>query len=499
MEQGEKDSGSVSKAFRDFWAASQDEQDQHPLEEKLLKMVPCGILAGIAFFLALVIGLGSFMIYKRSEAGMASLLAGKGSSLLHVFESAVRIGMRTPSGVHIQALLDEISREPDIEFVAIVMPDGTIIAHSNEDRLGEIMRFESMDLNLERMAELDPAEDEKWLITQVEGRRVFLIYRHFTMGNKNWPEDLPEPTIFLGLEVSPFEITNSQNRSFVAILSIVTMLLVLCGLLAVSLAQRALESRRLQHDAEREVHRLEKKVRRNEKLAAIGTLAAGVAHEIRNPLSSIKGYATYFLQTSPEGGEARQAAKVMVAEVDRLNRVITDLLGLSKPDDVKLKPVRIDYAVDHARRLLRHNALQRNVKIVSRMAPHVPIVAGDIERLSQALLNICLNSIEAMPDGGILEIAVSGGKKRICVMTRDRGSGIAPDIMPRIFDPYFTTKGSGTGLGLPMAHKIVKAHGGSMEVYSRQGTENEAGLTIFRIMLPVWEDSSRPGKDEGGV
>lgn len=485
MDTGKKDTGTAGNALRDFWVSVQNPRGGQPLEEKLLRVIPRGILGIIAIILALVIGLVSFMIYKRSETGMSNLLAEKGASLLNVFESALRTGMRTPSGVQIQALLGEISHEPDIEFVAVAMPDGTIIAHSNLDRIGETMRFQAKDLNLERMAQLDPTDQEKWLITRVEGRRVFLIYRHFTMGNKNWPEDLPEPTIFLGLEVSPYEITNSQNRSFVAILSIVTMLVVLCGLLALSFAQRASESRKLQRHAEGEVHRLEAEVRRNEKLAAVGTLAAGVAHEIRNPLSSIKGYATYFLQTSPEGSESRNAAKVMVAEVDRLNRVITDLLGLSRPDDVKLKPIHIDMAVEHVRRLLRHNAMQRDIKVVTRIAKKVPMVEGDLERLSQALLNICLNAIEAMPEGGTLEIAVAGGKKFARIITRDRGSGIPPEIMSRIFDPYFTTKGSGTGLGLPMAHKIIKAHKGGIGVYSRQARDNAAGLTIFRIWLPV--------------
>lgn len=499
MEKGENNPAAGSSAFRAFWASLQTPGVSQPLEDKFLRLAPRWILGIIAVFLALVIGLVSFMIYKRSETGMSNLLAEKGASLLNVFESAVRTGMRSESGVKIQALLDEISHEPDIEFMAVVMPDGTIIAHSNMDRIGETMRFESNVLTLERMTELNPGPNEQWKITKVEGRRVFVIYRHFTMGNKDWPADLPEPTIFLGLEVSPFEITNSQNRSFVAILSIVTMLVVLCGLLAVSMAQRAAESRKLQHHAEGEVHRLEAEVRRNEKLAAVGTLAAGVAHEIRNPLSSIKGYATYFLQTSSEGSESRQAARVMVAEVDRLNRVITDLLGLSRPDDVKLKPIRIEYAVDHVRRLLRHNAHQRNIKVISRIARRVPMVEADLERLSQALLNICLNAIEAMPEGGTLEIAVAGGKKWVRIMTRDRGTGITPEIMSRIFDPYFTTKRSGTGLGLPMAHKIAKAHHGGIQVYSRQKTESAPGMTIFRILLPVYADNSSGGGNQEGA
>lgn len=474
-------------ALKEIWAdiqSPQAESGEMPIEERLVKPTPRLLLGAIAIILAIVIALVSWMIYKRSESGMSDLLAEKGSALLNVVEGALRTGMTGETGLHLQTLLGEVARSSDIEFVAVAMPDGTIIAHSNRARIGEILRSQGAELTLEGMAKLDPVETTKWLITDMEGSRVFLIYRHFTMGHKAWDKNVPEPTIFLGLEVSPFEITNGQNRSFVTVLALVTMLVVFCGLVALSFAQRAAESRRKQKHAEREVQRLAAEVRRNEKLAAVGTLAAGVAHEIRNPLSSIKGYATYFRQRFPEGSDDRQAATVMVNEVDRLNRVITDLLGLSRPDSVNLKPVKLDYVVDHVMRLIRHNAAEKNIKVIPRLARNLEPVSGDMERLSQALLNICINSIEAMQDGGKLEIAIARGKNQLCLMTRDNGKGIAPEIMARIFDPYFTTKNSGTGLGLPMVHKIVKAHHGEIEAASHKNRDG-SWQTIFRIWLPL--------------
>lgn len=481
------------RAMWDFWEDLQNSPKSDFLEEYFVKFLPRGSVITIAIVLALVIGFVSWLIYKRSEEAMAELLAEKGNSLLNVFRSALRTSMKEATGLQLQSLLDEIAHGADIEFMAVVMPDGTIIAHSEVGRIGDLLHSPAGDVDLERMAALAPATRAKWVITELEGRRVFLIYRHFTMGNTNWDKDVPEPTIFLALEVSPFQITNSQNRSFVAILALLMILAVLCGLLAVSLAQRAAESRRKQHRAEGEVHRLEEEVRRNEKLAAVGTLAAGVAHEIRNPLSSIKGYATYFCQRFPQDSEDRQAAAVMVKEVDRLNRVITDLLGLSRPDDVKLRAIRLDYVAEHVMRLLRQKAVEHNVRANLRLATRIPAILGDMERLSQALLNICLNSIEAMPNGGRLLVAISGGRRRICLMIKDTGMGIGPDIINRIFDPYFTTKGSGTGLGLPMAHKIVKAHRGWMNVVSRKAGESACGMTLFHIWLPVAADS---GGDE---
>lgn len=470
--------------LKELWSRIQENRSPDtPIEEKLGRLSTRLSLAAIAIFLALVIGFVSWMIYNRSEASMSDLLAEKGAALLNVVEGALRTGMTGETGLHLQTLLNEVSRNPDIEFIAVAMPDGTIIAHSDRSRIGELLRHHGVEQNLERMAALAPEEKEKSLVTTMEGHRVFLVYRHFTMGNKNWDKNVPEPTIFLGLEISPFEITSAQNRSFVAILALVTMLVVLCGLTALSFAQRAADSGRKRRHAEKEVRRLEAEVRRNEKLAAVGTLAAGVAHEIRNPLSSIKGYATYFRQIFPQGSEDREAASVMVAEVDRLNRVITDLLGLSKPDTANLKPVRLELVVDHVMRLIRHQASEKNITVTRRLAHNLAPVLGDMERLSQALLNICINSIEAMPKGGSLDIAVGRGKGRLCLMTRDNGSGIAPEIMAKIFDPYFTTKNSGTGLGLPMVHKIVKAHNGQLDVISKEF--QQGWMTIFRIWIPL--------------
>lgn len=482
-------------AFRDFWSNIQGapNSEAETSEEKFLRFAPKFILPVIAILLALVIALISYLIYKRSEDGMSALLAEKGSSLLNVFESALRTGMRGQSGLQLQVLLEEISSEHGIEFVAVTLPDGTILAHSDQHRVGEILHLNGEELTWNSMAELDPEDDEQWTMTRMEGRRVFLVYRNFTMGTADWNPAIPKPIIFLGLDSSPFEITNSQNRSFVAVLSLTIMMVVLCGLLALSFAQRAVESRKRQQHAEVQVHKLEEEVRRNEKLAAMGTLAAGVAHEIRNPLSSIKGYATYFKQRFPAGSEDQEAAGVMVHEVDRLNRVITDLLGLSRPSDVRLHPIHIENVINHVKRLINQNADTRNISIDIRYAPVLPPVMGDMERLSQAILNLALNAVEAMPAGGKMTIAAAGGKENICLLIADTGTGISNELIGKIFDPYFTTKNSGTGLGLPMVHKIIKAHKGRIKVVSWLAKDSENnGKTIFKIWLPVAKDSETP-------
>ena len=264
----------------------------------------------------------------------------------------------------------------------------------------------------------------------------------------------------------------------------VAMLVGLACLLALYYAQRARESRRRQRRAEGEIRRLEEEIRRKEKLAAVGTLAAGVAHEIRNPLSSIKGYATYFGMRFPEGSEDRKAAGVMVREVERLNRVISELIGLSRPSDVRPVAAPLEDSVAHVLRLIAQDAEKRGVRLVNSLPAALPPARMDPDRLGQALLNICLNALDAMPDGGTLTLGCTVEKQHLVLSVTDTGQGIAPENLNHIFDPYFTTKGHGTGLGLATVHKIVEALEGEVYVQSRQATADTPGRTTFFIRLP---------------
>ncbi|MHC1789423.1 ATP-binding protein [Solidesulfovibrio sp.] len=231
----------------------------------------------------------------------------------------------------------------------------------------------------------------------------------------------------------------------------------------------------------RQVRQLEAEVRRREKLAAVGNLAAGVAHEIRNPLSSIRGYATYFGGKFAPGSEDRQAAEIMVREVDRLNRVISELIEFARPSDLRRRPVLLSDLAGHAARLIRPDALARNVVIDLSRAVGGPEVMADPDRLAQAVLNLCLNAVQAMDGGGVMGLAVGlGPDGRAYLEVTDTGGGIDPADRDRIFDPYFTTKARGTGLGLPIAHKIVAAHDGEIRLLARP-----EGGTAAVVWLPV--------------
>lgn len=228
-----------------------------------------------------------------------------------------------------------------------------------------------------------------------------------------------------------------------------------------------------------EVRRLEEEIRRKEKLAALGGLAAGVAHEIRNPLSSIKGLASYFGSKFAEKSEDSEAASVMVREVDRLNRVITELLEFARPSDLKCGPARVDELLTHSVRLIRQDAAAKRVEIELTTEGDQRAFL-DPDRFSQCLLNLYLNAIQAMEQGGDLSVRSRPVDDRyIEVEVADTGSGISPSDLQKIFDPYFTNKPKGTGLGLAVVHKIIEAHKGRIKVNSTPGKG-----TVFSIFIP---------------
>ncbi|MCF8024676.1 MAG: PAS domain S-box protein [Desulfobacteraceae bacterium] len=230
-----------------------------------------------------------------------------------------------------------------------------------------------------------------------------------------------------------------------------------------------------------EIKALQQAMQRKEKLAAVGGLAAGIAHEIRNPLSSVKGMATYFKNKFTDDPEARQAAELMVQETDRLNRVINELLEFARPSKINSRPTDINTVIDHSVRLIRQDVEDRNIGLRLYKGENLPATDIDPDRFVQCLLNLYLNSIQAMEGGGQV-IAETGFSEEggIVIRIEDNGPGISEKDISRIFDPYFTTKSKGTGLGLAIVHKIVEDHGGEITVKSTPGQGTE-----FTIHLPA--------------
>ncbi len=230
-----------------------------------------------------------------------------------------------------------------------------------------------------------------------------------------------------------------------------------------------------------EIHKLRKEVARSQRLASIGRLAAGVAHEIRNPLSSIKGFATYFRERYKEVEKDQQIANVMINEVERLDRVVGQLLELARPVKIMAQETNLAEFLQNSIHLIEQKASEKNISIQSHIQDKACQFGIDRDKLNQVLLNLYLNAIDAMEQGGYLELGLTcdptGRKAEITVA--DTGKGISEQNITKIFDPYYTTKSTGTGLGLAIVHNILEAHQGSIRARNR--SQNGA---VFTITIP---------------
>jgi two-component system, NtrC family, sensor histidine kinase HydH len=230
-----------------------------------------------------------------------------------------------------------------------------------------------------------------------------------------------------------------------------------------------------------EVQELKNEIETSRRLASLGKLAAGIAHELRNPLSSIKGFATYFQERYKAIPEDQKTAEIMIQEVERLNRVIGQLQEFARPMKIHKKPVSLQSLIQHSLNMIERDAKAKDISIQTDLPQEVKEISLDQDSISQVLLNLFINSLQAMDREGTLSVRLlqDENSETIKIIVSDTGSGIKQQDLAHIFDPYFTTKQSGTGLGLAIVHKIIRAHGGEVRVESEQGKGS-----IVYILLP---------------
>ena len=228
-----------------------------------------------------------------------------------------------------------------------------------------------------------------------------------------------------------------------------------------------------------EVKGLQAEVRRSESLAALGRLVAGMAHEIRNPLNSIRGFSQHLQARFSPDTQERNALDVIVREVDRLNRVITELLEFSRPRDPRMDKIDINDVVRNTLALVEREASNQGVTCETDLAVSSVDLKGDMDTLRQLLLNLVLNALQAMPDGGILTVSTLSELGKVSLSVSDTGWGMPEEDLDQIFEPFFTRRDEGTGLGLSIVHRIVQDHGGEIRVESSPGNGS-----VFTVKFP---------------
>ncbi len=228
---------------------------------------------------------------------------------------------------------------------------------------------------------------------------------------------------------------------------------------------------------------VDRRIRRTERLAALGHLAAGVAHEINNPLGVILCYAEILEKKKGDPGQREQDIRVIVRQARTCQRIVSDLLNFSRRHDSEYSLVHVQDIVSDVKRLLVRQLEQREISLSYRQEEDIAPCFMDRARMQQVLVNLIMNSVQAVEKNGEIAITASmDGEGRLVVQVRDNGCGISEDVLPRIFDPFFTTKDGeqGTGLGLSVSMGIVREHGGSLTVSSREGEGS-----CFTVILPL--------------
>jgi signal transduction histidine kinase len=218
----------------------------------------------------------------------------------------------------------------------------------------------------------------------------------------------------------------------------------------------------------------------SERMRSLGELAAGLAHEIKNPLSSIKSSVEVIEGTVNKDSPVREFLGILSKETSRLNKVVTTFLSFAKPANPELLPCKIEEIIEPVMKLIGTELKKNNVSVTKEIEKNLPEICGDAQQLQQVFLNLSLNAIQSMPEGGKLSVKIKKIEKYIKIDFQDTGTGISKENMEKLFIPFFSTKKEGNGLGLAISYRIIENHRGEIAVESKLNNGS-----CFSIKLPA--------------
>jgi len=460
--------------------------------------------------LTAVIAVYSFTYYWRMRQRLEQSLVREGLTLISAFEASVRAGLSGPSvwKTHkLHELIRDTRERADLDFFAFVDPSLTVYF---ADQRGEYSYSRGALTGLYTRLASQPYD---WgYVTQPGAGRCLVVIKPLLLDNSNrigkrtfrfyqvflrrdgQPRALDimtpgihsvaaMPLAIVGLPTS--DVVAITRQAIMHVLSLGLILFFLSSsLVYISISMQQHRSTALAlAQARADNQRLLQGLRRSDRLAALGRMAATMAHELRNPLSSIRGFTQLFRKHAALAKDAAlcQYADLVISEVDRLNSVITSMLEFSRPVEAHTQASDIRPIIENACRLVRADAAHRNIALVTHIPPDVPHIPLDGNLMTQALLNLLINAIDAMPTGGSMYVDVLVATPDTLRLTvRDTGKGIPKELLGQIFEPFFTTKPKGTGLGLATVDNIIAEHNATIHVES----ELHKG-TAFHIELPL--------------
>ena len=232
---------------------------------------------------------------------------------------------------------------------------------------------------------------------------------------------------------------------------------------------------------QKDLQNTQQQLRQTERLAELGTLASGMAHEIGTPMNVILGRAEHLMQRTTDE-RVQKGLEIIIVQVERITKIMNQLLTFARRCPIERRPIDLRRTIADCLEVVQERVARHRIAVETVFADDLPLVYADPDQMSQVLLNLVINALHAMPNGGVLRISLSRAGASLKLVMVDTGHGIATHDLPKIFNPFFTTKevGKGTGLGLTVVHGIVQEHGGSIEVDSEPGRG-----TIFTIGLPL--------------
>ena len=364
--------------------------------------------------------------------------------------------------IGVQSQIEDLGRQSDSEFVSFLDSDLNVVAHTDRGRIGQ---QEKEPLVLK-------AKVDRQLFSQIVesggGKRYLEVVKPVALDESNLG------FLKIGLAVGSMEVAWRNSLRAIVILGVAIVAAGILGMAAIF---------HNQHSHLQEVKALEIEVLHRERLSALGNMAATVAHEVRNPLNAISIGLQRLkreFQSTEDRDQYSHLTELMLGEARRLNAIVEQFLSLARPVEIKAEPLPLQEILKELAALEESHARQSNVRIHVIAAPNLPALKADPSHLTQVLLNLMLNGLQAMPHGGTLTLEAKTSNNNFLIAVTDTGTGIAAENLSRIFDPYFTTKAQGSGLGLAISRRIIEAHGGTITVTSEAGQGCR-----FEISLPL--------------
>ena len=363
--------------------------------------------------------------------------------------------------IDVQKQIAELGRQTGIEHVALLDIDHKILAHTDSRLVNQI---EKTPLLIEAKSDPQPLGS---VVEQSDGSRHYDVVKAISVNGANMG------FLEIGLSLKPMEAAWQRSLRSMIVFGAAILTVGILGMATIFY---------LQQSHLKKVTSLEAEISRQARLSELGNLAATVAHEIRNPLNSVSmGLQRLKSEFTPtqDPDDYNRFLDLMQGEVRRLNSIVEQCLSLTRPLNLKLEEISVKEFLDELATLVAGDAHASNVKMDLQVSATLPPLRADRNYLKQLLLNLILNGIQAMPRGGTLTIDARPDKDFLQLTVTDHGTGMAPETATRIFEPYFTTKADGSGLGLSIARRIAEAHGGTITADSQP----EHG-SRFVVLLP---------------